>query len=256
MRDSPLRIAVVTIFPELVRGFLDHGVLRLAREKGVLEVQVTDLREHTHDRHRTVDDAPFGGGPGMVLKPDPLFESVEALDPGVRENLVLLTPQGRTLDQARAVELSGGPGFTLIAGHYKAVDERFCRHFRPQEISIGDYVLSGGEFAAGVVLDSVARLLPGVLNDFESAEGDSFFEGLLDCAYYTRPAEFRGMCVPEVLLSGNHAQIARHRRKEALRRTLHRRPDLLEARKLDAEETRLLAEIHREPAAESQEEQS
>lgn len=245
-RTTPLRVTVVTIFPEMLRGFLAEGVLRLALEKGSLQVDVVDLRDFTTDRHRTVDDSPFGGGPGMVLKPEPLFAALESLPDAARARLVFPSPQGRRFDQDWAKELAEGAGFTIVAGHYKAVDERVTEHFKPEELSLGDYVLSGGELVAGVVMDCVARLLPGVLNDFESAAGDSFFEGLLDCAYYTRPAEFRGMRVPEVLLSGNHALIERHRKKEALRRTLERRPDLLEPRQLTQEERRLLAEIQRE----------
>jgi tRNA (guanine37-N1)-methyltransferase len=250
-RERPLNVAVVTIFPELVTAFLQSGVLRIARECGALTARVVDLRDFTHDRHRTVDDAPFGGGPGMILKPQPVFEALESLPEPARERLVMLSPQGRRFDQALAGELAAGPDFTLVSGHYKAVDERVVRHFRPEEISLGDYVLSGGELAAGVIMDCVARLLPGVLSDFDSAAGDSFYEGLLDCAYYTRPAEYRGMAVPEVLLSGNHALIERHRRKEALRRTLERRPDLLANRELTQEEKRLLAEIRREGEAAS-----
>ncbi|MBI5837941.1 MAG: tRNA (guanosine(37)-N1)-methyltransferase TrmD [Candidatus Eisenbacteria bacterium] len=246
-----MRITVVTIFPELVTAFAQSGVLRVARECGALEVHAVDLRDHTHDRHRTVDDAPFGGGPGMVLKPEPIFEALEGLEPSRRGRLVLTSPQGRRFDQAVAHEYAGGPDLTIVAGHYKAVDERVVRQWHPEEISLGDYVLSGGELAAGVIMDCVARLLPGVLSDFESAEGDSFYDGLLDCAYYTRPAEYRGMAVPEVLLSGNHALIERHRRKEALRRTLERRPELLDARTLTQEEKRLLAEIRREGEAAS-----
>ncbi len=233
----------MTIFPELVKAFSSEGVLRLAVEKGAMEIHPVDLRDFTHDRHRTVDDSPFGGGPGMVLKPEPLFDALESLPEESRRRIILLSPQGRTFHQERARELAEGGDFTMIAGHYKALDERVVEHFQPEELSLGDYVLSGGEMAAGVVMDCVARLLPGVLNDFDSAAGDSFYEGLLDCAYYTRPAEFRGMRAPEVLLSGNHALIERHRRKEALRRTLERRPDLLESRKLTPEERRLLAEI-------------
>ncbi|HVP39967.1 MAG TPA: tRNA (guanosine(37)-N1)-methyltransferase TrmD [Candidatus Saccharimonadales bacterium] len=250
-RERPLRIAVVTIFPELVGAFLESGVLRVARECGALQVRVVDLRDFTRDRHRTVDDAPFGGGPGMVLKPEPIFGALESLAPEERGRLILLSPQGQRFDQELARELAAGPDLALVAGHYKAVDERVNLHWHPMEVSLGDYVLSGGELAAGVVMDCVARLLPGVLSDFESAAGDSFFEGLLDCAYYTRPAEFRGMAVPEVLLSGNHARIERHRRKEALRRTLERRPELLEHRELTPEEKRLLAEIRREGEAAS-----
>jgi tRNA (guanine37-N1)-methyltransferase len=250
-RERPLRFAVVTIFPELVTAFLQSGVLRVARECGALEARVVDLRDFTRDRHRTVDDSPFGGGPGMILKPEPIFEALESLPAEQRGRLVVLSPQGRQFDQAVAREMAAGPDITLIAGHYKAVDERVIQHWRPEEISLGDYVLSGGELAAGVVMDCVARLLPGVLSDFESSEGDSFYGGLLDCAYYTRPAEYRGMGVPEVLLSGNHALIERHRRKEALRRTLQRRPELLEHRELTQEEKRLLAEIRREGEAAS-----
>jgi tRNA (guanine37-N1)-methyltransferase len=230
-----VKVSLVTIFPEFFAGPLDQGMIRVARERGVLETQLVNLRDFTKDRHRTTDDAPFGGGVGMVMLPEPLFRAVEAVapEPPPARHVVLLTPQGRPFRQADAIRLAGRPHVVIVSGRYKGVDERVAEHLVDEELSLGDFVLSGGEPAALCVVDAVARLLPGVLGDFDSAESDSFHSGLLDCAYYTRPATFRGWAVPDVLLSGDHARIARWRREDALRRTRERRPDLLSQAPLD-----------------------
>ena len=230
-----MKISLVTIFPEFFAGPLDLGMIRVARERAVLETEVVNLRDFTTDRHRTTDDAPFGGGVGMVMLAEPLFKAVEAIapDPPPARHVVLLTPQGRPFRQADAVRLAGETHLVLVSGRYKGVDERVAEHLVDEELSLGDFVLSGGEPAALCVVDAIARLLPGVLGDFDSAESDSFHSGLLDCAYYTRPATFRGWSVPDVLLSGDHARIARWRRENALRRTRDRRPDLLTEAALD-----------------------
>jgi tRNA (guanine37-N1)-methyltransferase len=237
-----MRISLVTIFPEFFAGALDQGMIRVARERGLLDVQLVNLRDFTKDRHRTTDDAPFGGGVGMVMLPEPLFAAVEAVapEPPPARHVVLLTPQGRPFRQADAIRLSGLSHVVLVSGRYKGVDERVAEHLADEELSLGDFVLSGGEPAALCVVDAVARLLPGVLGDFDSAESDSFHSGLLDCAYYTRPATFRGWPVPDVLVSGDHGKIARWRRENALRRTRERRPDLLVEAVLDANDRKYL----------------
>ena len=231
---------VVTIFPDFFRSILEHGLLKRAMASGHATIRLHDLREYTDDRHRTVDDRPFGGGPGMVFKPEPLFRAVEALRadaPGAALPVILLSPQGRLLTQAVAEELSRAAHMVLICARYEGVDERVAEHLATDEISIGDFVLSGGELAAAVVMEAVTRLLPGVLGNEESCEQDSFAvpagapaevrHGLLDCPHFTRPAEFRGWNVPEVLLSGNHQEIRQWRRRRALEKTWRRRPDLL-----------------------------
>lgn len=222
---------VVTIFPEFFRGPFDHGVVAKARESGILEIRIHDLRAWTFDRHRTVDDRPFGGGEGMLLKAEPLFLAVESIWPEpatARRRIVLLSAQGRRFDQARAREYSALDELLLICGRYEGVDERVAGHLADDEVSVGDYVLSGGELAAAVVVDCVARLLPGVLGHPDSAVNESFSEGdRLDCPQYTRPAEFRGWAVPDALLSGNHEEIRKWRLKAALEKTARLRPDLL-----------------------------
>jgi tRNA (guanine37-N1)-methyltransferase len=226
---------VVTIFPEFFRGPFEHGVVARAREAGVLDIRIHDLRNWTFDRHRTVDDRPFGGGEGMLLKPEPVFLAVESIWPErtERRKVVLLSAQGRLFDQATARHYAELDGLLLICGRYEGVDERVAEHLADDEVSIGDYVLSGGELAAAVVIDAVARLLPGVLGNEASAVNESFHEaGLLDCPQYTRPAEFRGWKAPETLLSGHHEQIRRWRREAALEKTRRLRPDLLELEKL------------------------
>jgi tRNA (guanine37-N1)-methyltransferase len=228
---------IVTIFPEYFRGPFDHGVVSNARDAGILDIRIHDLRDWTFDRHRTVDDRPFGGGEGMLLKPEPLFRAVETIWPerGPDRKAVLLSASGRPYGQAKAREFAGCSELLLICGRYEGVDERVAEHLADEEISIGDYVLSGGELAAAVIVDSVARLLPGVLGNEDSAVNESFSDGSrLDCPQYTRPAEFRGWKVPRELLSGNHAEIRRWRLKAALEKTGRLRPDLL-GRRLSAE---------------------
>jgi tRNA (guanine37-N1)-methyltransferase len=237
-----VRIDVFTIFPEMVGEFADRSLLGKAREAGVIDVRVHDLRSTTTDPHRSVDDTPFGGGPGMVLLPEPLFAAVEAVDPP--RPLLLLGPAGRRLDQAYAAELAAGDGFSLLCGRYEGVDERVRQHLVDGEVSIGDYVLAGGEVAAMVVLEAVGRLVPGVLGNEASADDESFTTGLLEYPHYTRPADFRGWEVPEVLRSGDHGRVARWRRAQALARTIERRPDLIEARGgVDDDERALLEEF-------------
>jgi tRNA (guanine37-N1)-methyltransferase len=222
-----LNIDILTLFPRMFEGPFRESIVARAIAAGIVEIGIHDLRDWTHDRHRTVDDKPFGGGAGMVLKPQPLFEAIEALR---REGgqTVLLTPQGEVFTQRIAAELAAQPSLLLVCGHYEGVDERVREHAVDREISIGDYVLSGGEIAAMVVTDAVIRLLPGALGSAESAVEESHSAGLLEYPHYTRPAEFRGWRVPDVLLSGNHAAIARWRRDQALVRTRARRPDLLQ----------------------------
>ena len=225
---------VLTIFPEFFAGPFAHGVVGRAREAGILEIRVHNLRDWTSDRHKTVDDRPFGGGEGMVLKPEPLFQAVEAIWPerSTGRKAILLSAQGRMLDQTAANRLSREAEILLICGRYEGVDERVAEHLADEELSIGNYVLSGGELAAAVVIDAVARLLPGVLGNGSSAAFESFQatghgEGLLDCPHWTRPADFRGWKAPEVLLNGNHEEIRRFRKRAALEKTARLRPDLL-----------------------------
>lgn len=222
---------------------MQDGVLGRARARGLLDLQVHDLRGFTTDRHRVVDDTPFGGGPGMVLKPEPLFRAVEAIEAtrGRPDAVLLPSPQGRRFTQAVAREYSRHAHLVLLCGRYEGVDERVSTRLATEEVSIGDYVLSGGELAALVVVDAVARLVPGVVGDAESVVQDSFTRGLLDHPHYTRPASFRGQDVPEVLLSGHHGEIDRWRRQQALRRTYERRPDLLEGLALTDEEQQWLS---------------
>jgi len=223
-----LRIDVLTIFPELVDGFASESLLGRARTRGLLDVRVHDLRAATTDVHRSVDDTPYGGGAGMVLMPGPIFDTVDAVDPP--RPLFLLGPGGRRLDQAMARALADSDGFSLLCGRYEGVDERVRRHLVDEELSVGDYVLAGGEVAALVVLEAVGRLVPGVMGNDASAGEESFADGLLEYPQYTKPPSFRGMEVPEILRSGDHGRIAAWRRAQALRRTLAHRPDLIEAR--------------------------
>jgi tRNA (guanine37-N1)-methyltransferase len=222
---------VLTIFPGFFQGPLEHGVVAKAAESGLLQIHLHDLRDWTHDRHRTVDDRPFGGGEGMLLKPAPIFEAVESIWPGrlPRQRIILLSAQGRRFTQETARRLSQYDELLLICGRYEGVDERVSEHLADEELSIGDFVLSGGELAAALVLDCVARLLPGVLGNQDSALQESFTApDLLDCPQYTRPADFRGWKVPEVLLSGNHEEIRNWRRQAAQGKTARNRPDLLQ----------------------------
>jgi tRNA (guanine37-N1)-methyltransferase len=237
-----VRIDVFTIFPEMVSEFAGRALLGRAQSSGTLDLRVHDLRSETTDVHRSIDDAPFGGGAGMVLMPEPVFAAVEAVDPP--RPLLYLGPAGRTLDQAMARDLAATDGFSLLCGRYEGVDERIRHHLVDGEVSIGDYVLGGGEVAAMVVLEAVGRLVPGVMGNDTSADDESFADGLLEYPHYTRPAEFRGHEVPEVLRSGDHARVARWRRAQALARTREHRPDLLERRGgLTEDEARLLAEF-------------
>ena len=221
-----MKIAVLTLFPGMFAGPLDESIVKRARTAGLLELSLHQLRDYAHDRHKTVDDRPFGGGPGMLLKPEPIFEAVEKLAQDAAL-VILLSPSGRTFNQPIARELSQAKHLLLVSGHYEGFDERVREHLADDELSIGDYVLTNGALPAMVVVDAVTRLLPGALGDDASSHEESFSHGLLEYPQYTRPAEFRGMKVPEVLLSGNHAQIAKWRAEQANARTKERRPDLL-----------------------------
>jgi tRNA (guanine37-N1)-methyltransferase len=245
-----MQIDIVTIFPRMVEAGLAEGVVGRAREKGLLEIAVHNLRDFTTDRHRVVDDVPFGGGPGMVLKPEPLFAAVEGIRErrgGVRD-VLLTSPAGRRFTQADARRLAGGGGFIVLCGRYEGVDDRVRESLATEEISIGDYVLSGGELPALVIVDAVSRLVPGVVGDEQSVEGDSFTRGLLDYPHFTRPAEYRGQRVPDVLVSGHHGDIRRWRLSEALRRTFEQRPELLATAVLDDDERELLRAMERSRA--------
>lgn len=266
-----MKFEILTIFPDFFRGPLDYGIVRKAREAELIEILIHDLRNFTHDRHRTVDDRPFGGGEGMVLKPEPIFECLESLSIASRdervkedasESVVLLSPQGRLFTQAVAQEMMSRERVILICGRYEGVDERVSEHLADREISIGDFVLSGGELGAAVIIDTMTRLVPGALGNAASSQQESFTAGaalarqegeppsstcgsggLLDYPHYTRPAEFRGMVVPEVLVGGNHEQIRKWRRSKALEKTLIHRPDLLEKQPLSEEDKKVLAAI-------------
>jgi len=278
-----MKFEILTIFADFFRGPLEYGIVRRAREAGLIDIAIHDLRSFTHDRHRTVDDRPFGGGEGMVLKPEPIFECIESLKVAPRtervsgpESVVLLSPQGRLFTQAVAQEMTKHERLVLICGRYEGVDERVSEHLADCEISIGDFVLSGGELAAAIVLDTVTRLLPGALGNAASSQQESFTHpitpkegatgtpaaregeppsstcssgGLLDYPHYTRPAEFRRMAVPDVLVNGNHEEIRRWRRRCALRKTLRNRPDLLRRELLTQEDRALLVEIEDEGRA-------
>ena len=221
-----MKIDVLTLFPAMFAGPLDESIVKRARQAGLLDLRIHNLRDYAHDRHRTVDDRPFGGGPGMLLKPEPLFEAVEQLA-GESTRVILLSPSGRTFNQAIAAELAQEKDLLLISGHYEGFDERVRQELAHDELSIGDYVLTNGALPVMVVVDAVTRLLPGVLGDDESSQEESFSHGLLEYPQYTRPAEFRGLKVPDVLLSGNHAEIAKWRAEQSRLRTASRRPDLL-----------------------------
>ena len=277
-----LKFEIITIFPDFFRGPLDYGIVRRAREAGLIEIAIHDLRAFTHDRHRTVDDRPFGGGEGMVLKPEPIFECLEAMQVSpreervkadARETVILMSPQGRMFTQSVAQELMQRERVVLICGRYEGVDERVGEFLADREISVGDFVLSGGELGAAIIVDTMTRLVPGALGNAASAQQESFTAsphicqqkanmghtrdvghteppsstcgsgGLLDYPHYTRPAEFRGMPVPEVLLNGNHDEIRRWRRRKALEKTMANRPDLLERAELSREDRKLLDEI-------------
>ncbi len=240
-----MKVDIVTIFPEAFTP-IEGSVIGRARARGLLEIRVWDLRDFAMDRHRQVDDAPYGGGAGMVMKPEPFFAAVEAIRAqrlGTAPRVVLTSPQGRPLTNHLARELAGDEHLIILCGHYEGIDERVREGLATDEVSIGDYVLTGGELAAMVIVDAAARFVPGVVGDASSVETDSFAEGLLDFPHYTRPPEFRGMMVPEVLLSGHHEAIRRWRRAQRLQRTLARRPDLLKADALAEEDRRLLEDL-------------
>ena len=271
-----MKFEILTIFPDFFRGPLDYGIVRKAREAGLVEIGIHDLRAFTHDRHRTVDDRPFGGGEGMVLKPEPIFECLELLKvlprqermrEDSRETVVLLSPQGELFSQAVAQELMTRERVTLICGRYEGVDERVSQYLADREISVGDFVLSGGELGAAIIVDTTTRLIPGALGNAASTQQESFTAsavaeqekvsgeppsstcgsgGLLDYPHYTRPAEFRGMQVPEVLVNGDHDEIRKWRRRSALQKTWRNRPDLLRDAELSKEDRKLLAEIEAE----------
>lgn len=246
-----MRLTIVTIFPEYFAGALADGMIRVAIDKAKLQVEVVNLRDFTDDPHRTTDDYPFGGGAGMVMKIEPIDRALAAVgvgDKGARAagtRVLLTSPQGRPFSQRTAIEWAVLDHVVIVCGRYKGVDERVAEHFIDEEFSIGDYVLSGGEPAALVVMDALARLQPDVLGKFDSAESDSFHSGLLDCAYWTRPAEYKGWKVPDVLMSGHHANIEKARREQALERTLARRPDLLDRADLDADDRTFLGKLQR-----------
>lgn len=245
-----MRIDILTLFPEMFQSPFGSSIPKRAVEQGLVSINIHNIRDHTHDKHHTVDDYTYGGGSGMLLKPEPIFEAIEAIKAEVSpdgvtdmSSIVLLTPQGRPFSQQIADELSRGSWLTLICGHYEGVDERVREHLVTDEISIGDYVLTGGELAAMVVVDAVVRLLPGVLGSEASPLDDSHVAGLLEYPQYTRPAAYRGWTVPQVLLSGNHAQITNWRREQAIGRTLKRRPELLDKADLCLEEKQLVARL-------------
>jgi tRNA (guanine37-N1)-methyltransferase len=276
-----MKFEIITIFPDFFRGPLQHGIVRRAREAGIIDVRVHDLRVFTHDRHRTVDDRPFGGGEGMLLKPEPIFECAESLAVSPREvratgrateTVILLSPRGELFTQKAAAQLATFDRLVLICGRYEGVDERVGEHLADREISVGDYVLSGGELPAAILVDAVSRLLPGVLGNENSARQESFTAseaaagtkgngaqrlpdstcgsgGLLDYPQYTRPADFRGMKVPEALVSGNHDEIRRWRRQRALEKTFRYRPELLERAELSSEDEKFLQRLRREAAS-------
>jgi tRNA (guanine37-N1)-methyltransferase len=239
-----MQFEVFTLLPEIFPTYLESSILKRAREHGLIDVRVHNIRAYTHDKHHTTDDVPYGGGGGMVLKPEPVFEAVESIVGQADDSpIILLTPQGRVFNQSIALELSRHEKITLICGRYEGVDERIRGHLVTDEISIGDYVLTGGELPALILMDAVARLLPGVLGDPDGAADDSHASGLLEYPHYTRPPEYRGESVPEVLLSGDHAKIAKWRREQSLARTLERRPDLLDKADLTEEDREYLREI-------------
>ena len=244
-----MRCDILTLFPEMLSAVLDASILKRGRAKGLLDVRVINLRDYTEGRHKIADDAPYGGGAGMVLKPEPVFRAVDAIRAGGEElRILLMSPQGCRFNQAMAQELADEQRrLVFLCGHYEGIDERVRLGLAPEEVSVGDFVLTGGELPALVILDAAARLIPGVLGDAQSAQADSFVGSLLDYPHYTRPSEFRGLEVPEILLSGNHQAIEAWRRAEALRSTWMKRPDLLERASLTAEDRQTLNELSGPP---------
>jgi len=239
-----IRFDILSVFPEMFSSPLQTSLLKKAQEKGLIDVRLWDIRQYAEDKHRMTDDAPYGGGGGMVMKVEPIDRALSAVEPVPGKTLViLLTPQGETFNQQMAEQFSQYSRLVLICGHYEGVDERVREYLVEKEVSIGDYILTGGELSALVLVDAVSRLIPGVLGNSESAACDSFSMGMLEYPHYTRPGSYRGWDVPDVLLSGNHAEIQRWRRKESLKRTWSRRPDLLEKLVLSEEDNRLLKEV-------------
>lgn len=242
-----MQIDIITIFPEMITDAVRYGVISHAQENSLLEIVVHDLRDFAHNRHRSVDDYCYGGGAGMLMRPEPLFEAVKSISPVADDTkIILLSPQGELLTQDMAKRLSLADHLILICGRYKGIDERVRQSLITHELSVGDYVLSGGEIPALVVIDAVSRLIPGVLGNYESAQDDSFSEGMLDCPHYTRPAEYQGMRVPEVLLSGDHKRIRKWQHQQALMRTFHRRPDMLKSVPLSEEDLDFLRALEEE----------
>lgn len=244
-----MRIDFISLFPEMFAGPLGHSMLKRAQAGGLISIQVTNPRDFTYDKHRIVDDYPFGGGSGMVMKPEPIFRAVESVvntNHTLNKRVILMCPGGQVFDQAKARELAGYEQLIFVCGHYEGIDARIRRHVVDEAISIGDYVLTGGELPAMVVTDAVARMIPGVLGADDGAQQDSFYNGLLEYPQYTRPREFNGWEVPDILLSGDHAKIERWRRKESLRATLERRPDLLAKAEMSPLDHKLLQEIRSE----------
>ena len=240
-----MRFDIVTIFPRMIEAALAEGILARAIQREVIAVRARDLREFTEDRHRSVDDVPYGGGPGMVLKPEPLFKAVDAIraEAGEPQAIVLVSPHGRRFSQAEAARLATLDRVVILCGRYEGIDDRVRVNLATEELSVGDYVLSGGELPALVIVDAVARLIPGVVGDEDSVAADSFSRGLLDYPHYTRPAEFREWKVPDVLVSGHHGEIRKWRKRQAIELTLLRRPDLLVGAELDVEEQEILREL-------------
>jgi tRNA (guanine37-N1)-methyltransferase len=240
-----LQFDIVTIFPRMIEAALAEGIVARALQRGLLRVKVRDLRDFTDDRHRTVDDVPYGGGPGMVMKPEPIFRAVEAIagDGGAPQAIVLVSPHGRQFTQAEAARLSALERVTILCGRYEGIDDRVREGLATEELSIGDFVVSGGELPALIIIDAVARLIPGVVGDEDSVAGDSFSRGLLDFPHFTRPAEYRDLKVPDVLVSGHHGEIRKWRKRRALELTLERRPELLADAELDVEEQEILREL-------------
>lgn len=253
-----MQMQVVTLFPEMVNAVAEYGVVGRAVERGLLTLAYRNPREFATDAHRTVDDRPYGGGPGMVMKYEPVAAAIAAAKAALPDGcpVICLSPQGRVFDQAAARRYASLPGLVLLSGRYEGLDERLIGRHVDEELSLGDFVLSGGEIAAMAVIDAVTRLLPGVLGDEESARQDSFMEGLLDCPQYTRPEEIRGQRVPDVLLSGDHARIARWRYKQALGRSFLRRPDLVRKLRLNSEQQQLLNEFLRDEGPEGKRDES
>lgn len=241
-----MKVHVLSLFPDMFTGVFGSSILKKAQEKGAVELAVTDIREYSENKHKQVDDYPYGGGAGMVLKPEPMFNAVEAITEGRKPRVILMCPQGERFTQKKAEELAKEEDLVFLCGHYEGYDERIREHLVTDEISIGDFVLTGGELPAMTVIDAVVRLLPGVLGQEDSHIQDSFSTGLLEHPHYTRPADFRGMKVPDILLSGNHAKIDAWREEQSFKRTLERRPDLLEALELTDKQMKIIEKIKNE----------